>query len=419
MPSASITLYAKWTSTSIMMNTLPTSLARFHSGSLTSEGRVFVWGLNSSGQLGDGSFTKREKPVEITSRFNLAASDKIQSLNFGANHSSATSSLGRVFVWGSNTAYQLGTGDITNDITKLNTPTEITSRFNFESSEVIQSINLGWSSSTALTSNGRVFTWGDNDYGQLGDGTGANENRSSPFDITNRFVLDTNLNEKITYLSSSYYGSFALTSAGKIFAWGDNLYGQLGDNTTVNKNTPTNITSRFGLHSGEVVTMISGAGDEHSVAITNQSRVFTFGRNNQGQLGNGNDLIASSPIPIDITSLFNLSSEETIQTLTGGASFSIITTSLGRIMSWGGNFSGQLGNGNNTNQFTPVNIANQFVLQDGESVKSISSGHSQSFALTSVGRVFVWGANGSNQLGDGLTASRNVPFAISILEPTV
>jgi|694.fasta_scaffold109264_1 uncharacterized repeat protein (TIGR02543 family) len=415
MPSENITLYAKWTITSLMMDALPTSMGQNYSGSLTSEGRVFVWGLNGSGQLGDGTTTNRNKPVEITSRFDLAPSDKIQSLHFGANHSSAISSLGRVFIWGWNFNSRLGFNDTTNRIT----PTEITSLFNLDSSsnESIQSITLGWASSFALTSIGRVFSWGENSLGQLGDGT--NIPKGSPVDITSKFLFDPNTNEKVTYLSSSYESIFALTSAGKIFAWGDNSDGKLGDDTTTNRNTPTNITSRFGLLNGEVVQSIGGSGLFHTVALTNQSRVFTFGNNSNGQLGNGSSSTIISKTPIDITSSFSLSGGETILELNTGWRHSIIRTSLGRIMSWGRNSDGQLGNGNTTNQFTPINIADQFVLQNGETIKSISLGYNHSFAVTSVGRLFGWGINSSNQLGDELTVNRNVPFVIPIVEPNV
>lgn len=415
MPSASITLYAKWTSTSLMMDALPTSMGQNYSGSLTSEGRVFVWGLNGSGQLGDGSTTKREKPVEITAGFDLAPSDKIQSLHFGANHSAAISSLNRVFIWGWNFNSRLGFNDTTN----RNTPTEITSLFNLDtaSNEFIQSIKLGWASSFALTSTGRVFSWGENSLGQLGDGTF--NPKGSPVDITSKFLLDPNTNEKVTYLSSSYESMFALTSAGNIFAWGDNTDGKLGDDTTTNRNTPTNITSRFGLLNGEVIQSISSLGLFHTVVLTNQSRVFTFGNNSNGQLGNGSSSSTISKTPIDITSSFSLSVGETILELNTGWRHSIIRTSLGRIMSWGRNSDGQLGTGNITNQFTPVNIADQFVLQNGETIKSMSLGYNHSFAVTSVGRLFGWGINSSNQLGDGLTASRNIPFVIPIVEPTV
>jgi uncharacterized repeat protein (TIGR02543 family) len=415
IPSASITLYAKWTTTSLMMDALPTSMGQNYSGSLTADGRVFVWGINGSGQLGDGSTTKREKPVEITAGFDLAPSDKIQSLHFGANHSAAISSLNRVFIWGWNFNSRLGFNDTTN----RNTPTEITSLFNLDSAsnEFIQSIRLGWASSFALTSTGRVFSWGENSLGQLGDGTF--NPKGSPVDITSKFLLDPNTNEKVTYLSSSYESMFALTSAGKIFAWGDNTDGKLGDDTTTNRNTPTNITSRFGLRDGEVVQSISSSGLSHSVALTNQSRVFTFGNNSNGQLGNGSSSTTTSKTPIDITSSFSLSGGETILELNTGWRHSIIRTSLGRIMSWGRNSDGQLGTGNITNQFTPVNIADQFLLQNGETIKSISLGSNHSFAVTSSGRLFGWGINSSNQLGDGLTASRNIPFVIPIVEPTV
>jgi alpha-tubulin suppressor-like RCC1 family protein len=157
----------------------------------------------------------------------------------------------------------------------------------------------------------------------------------------------------------------------------------------------------------------------HTLVLTNQSRVFTFGNNSNGQLGNGSSSTTISKTPIDITSSFALSLGETILELNTGWRHSIIRTSLGRIMSWGRNSDGQLGTGNITNQFTSVNIADQFVLQNGETIKSMSLGYNHSFAVTSVGRLFGWGINSSNQLGDGLTASRNIPFVIPIVEPTV
>jgi alpha-tubulin suppressor-like RCC1 family protein len=126
-----------------------------------------MWGQNYDGQLGDGTTTSRNVPTEITSRFSLNSSDKITSLSLGSSHSSALSATGRVFMWGSNWAGQLGDGTTT----KRNVPTEISSEFSFAAGDKITSLSLDSSHSSALSATGRVFMWGSNFSGQLGDGT--------------------------------------------------------------------------------------------------------------------------------------------------------------------------------------------------------------------------------------------------------
>jgi alpha-tubulin suppressor-like RCC1 family protein len=126
-------------------------------------GRVFTWGDNISGQLGDNggrSFNSssllRALPNDITSIFNLESSEKIVALSLGSDHSSALSSTGRFFTWGLNNSGQLGD----NSTTKRLVPTEITSRFSLDSNDKIVSLSLGWSHSSALSSTGRVLPGG-------------------------------------------------------------------------------------------------------------------------------------------------------------------------------------------------------------------------------------------------------------------
>jgi hypothetical protein len=141
-------------------------LGSFHSSVLSSTGRVFTWGRNDSGQIGNNSnIFSFSSPDEITSSFILDSNDKIVSLSLGSSHSSALSSTGRVFTWGLNNSGQLG--DLT--IFSKSSPTEITSRFSLDSNDKIVSLSLGSGHSSALSSTGRVFTWGDNNSGQLGD----------------------------------------------------------------------------------------------------------------------------------------------------------------------------------------------------------------------------------------------------------
>ena len=135
-------------------------------------------GYNDYGQLGNGRVTDKYTPTEITSQFSLSTGDQIISVSLGVGHSTALTSSGRLFTWGHNYYGQLGDGTTTSKPT----PTEITSRFSLATGDRIIQVSLGADHSTALTSSGRLFTWGRNNDSQLGDGTTTN--RSTLTEIT-------------------------------------------------------------------------------------------------------------------------------------------------------------------------------------------------------------------------------------------
>jgi alpha-tubulin suppressor-like RCC1 family protein len=284
------------------------SLGKDHSSALSSNGRLFTWGSNEYGQLGDGTteiifdpslIDSIYPPTEITSRFGLSTGDKIVSISIGGDHSSAISSNGRVLTWGGNSSGQLGDNTITNK----SVPTEITSRFGLSTGDKIVSISLGGWHSSALSSNGRVFTWGNNKFGQMGDNTTTN--KSVPTEITSRFGLSNG--DKIVSISLHDFHSSAVSSNGRVFTWGWNNFGQMGDNTTTNKSVPTEITSRFGLSTADKIVSIS-LGEFHSSALSSNGRVFTWGLNSSSELGDGT--IENKSLPTEITSHFNLIKEE-------------------------------------------------------------------------------------------------------------
>ena len=292
MPAQNISLYAKWM---IKWELLSSSSSAEHSTTLTSTGRVFMWGYNSNSQLGDGTTTNRNVPIEITPSFSLASGDKITSLSLGWRHSSALTSTGRVFMWGWNRDGQLGDGT---SITR-NVPTEITSNFSLPIGEKILSLSMGSSHSSAFTSTGRVFMWGYNQFGQLGNG--MNVNRNLPTEITSNFSFSEG--EKIISLSLGSTHSSALTSTGRVFIWGSNEYGKLGDGTNTDKNVPTEITSSFSLIAGEKIISLS-LGWYHSLALTSTARVYAWGANWNNSLGDGTS--SNRNVPTEITSRFSL-----------------------------------------------------------------------------------------------------------------
>jgi uncharacterized repeat protein (TIGR02543 family) len=357
IPAENLTVYAKWAINRYTVSFSKLSEVKVstvsaggnHSVILTSN-KIYSFGFNDVGQLGDGTTTMRSSPTDITSRFSgLVSPDKIISVSLGYNHSAALSSSGRVFMWGLNDLGQLGDGTTT----MRSSPTDITSRFSgLVSPDKIISVSLGGTHSAALSSSGRVFMWGSNGYGQLGDGTTTM--RSSPTDITSRFSGLVSP-DKITSVSLGGAHSAALSSSGRVFMWGLNGSGQLGDGNTIFRASPTEITSRFsGLVSPDKITYIS-LGDAHSAALS----------------------------------------------------------SLGRVFMWGLNGSGQLGDGTTTMRSTPTNVTSRFSgLVSPDKIISVSLGIGQSAALSSSGQVFTWGFNGAGHLGDGTTITRYTPSLI-------
>ncbi len=438
MPAEDITLYAKWNIITYINyyihpddydplkdislapgeTIIQVSLGGGHSAALTSEGRLFTWGDNSAGELGDGTTRDKYTPTEITSRFSLATGDKIISVSLGYNYSAALTSSGRLFTWGYNWDGQLGDGTTTGDRTSnRSTPTEITSRISLATGDKIIQVSLGNSHSAALTSSGRLFTWGYNEFGQLGVGI-RTRNRSTPTEITSRISLATG--DKIISVSLGYDHSAALTSNGRLFIWGRNDSGQLGDGTETQRYTPTEITNHFSLSTGDKIIQVS-LGDVHSAALTSSGRLFTWGNNLYGQLGDGTTIsdrtTTERSTPTEITNRFSLATGDKIIQVSLGYNHSAALTSEGRLFTWGNNADGQLGDGTTffdaIDKYTPTEITNRFSLATEDKIISVSLGSYHSAALTSSGRLFTWGINYSNQLGDGTNTNRSTPTEIT------
>ena len=374
-----------------------------HSALLTSSGRLFMWGWNSNGQLGDGSTTNRLSPVEITDRFSLRESERLTQVSLGGAHSAALTSEGRVFVWGWNGHGQIGD----NTTLQRPLPTDITAQFLLSPSERITNVVMGGQFSTALSSAGRVFTWGDNRSGQLGDQTFTS--RARPTDITPQFNLGSS--DAIVMLAMGSAHAGALSQQGRVFMWGAGDQGRLGDGINVdrNVNAPINITAQFNLSSTEQLESLV-LGGSHTGAITSLGRVFMWGWNGHGQLGDGT--LTSRRSPQDITHQFDLHSHETVQGLRLGGQHSAALTSEGQFMIWGDRAQGKLGQTSLSDQTTPIVLDLDDRLSDLETVQSISVGLDHTVFLSSSGRVFLWGANRRGQIGNDTTHDQIAPYPV-------
>ncbi len=379
---------------------------RHHVTLLTTHGRVLAWGSASDGQIGYGvSGTRILLPYDITSRFNLSIDETIIMISTRDVHVMALTSTGRIFAWGNNRHGQIGNGT---EGSAIKSPTQITDYITLFGEEKISSIHTGTANSYALTTYGRVFTWGNNSYGQYG--LGDTSIVSTPVDVTHQFqYLD---GEKIVKTTLGAYFGIALSASGNVYTWGRNDHGQIGNRTRDDQSTPLNITHHFNLeHDETIIDIITD--DSHVFAVTSMHRLFAWGANSRGQLGNDSTSRVTSPL--DVTHALGLSPNETIIKVDTGLYRSILLTSAGRVLSWGTNFSGQLGDGTTTERRTPIDITSMFHLNLNEVITDVSSGMNHTLALTSEHRVFAWGSNSMGQLGYALSAPQDEPMDIGFI----
>jgi alpha-tubulin suppressor-like RCC1 family protein len=252
-----------------------------------------------------------------------------------------------------------------------------------------QGISAGGAHACALTSAGGVRCWGLNFWGELGDGTNAN--RNAPVDVVG-------LSSGVTAISTGGDHTCALLSSGGVSCWGRNDFGQLGDGTTIGRNTPGMVP---GMSSG--VAAIS-AGGLHTCALMSDATVKCWGRNDRGQLGDGTNVHRSSPVTVA-----GLGS--VMQIDTGGSDdqggSTCARTNSGGAKCWGRNDFGQLGDGTTADRFTPVDVSS---LTTG--VDSVGVGRYHSCARMAAGGVKCWGWNIGGQLGDGGNSTSSVPVDV-------
>lgn len=239
----------------------------------------------------------------------------------------------------------------------------------YASSSKIISIKAGGAHVLALKDDGTVWAWGDNYFGQLGDGTDSDQ-RNYPIQI--------NELSDIIAIDAGEYHSVALKNDGTVWAWGRNLDGELGDGTYLNKNTPIQI----GIDS---IIDIS-CGDLFTIALKNDGTVWSWGDNEEGQLGIGSYLTSANPVKI-------LYINDVISIRTGNL-HTLALKNNGELYSWGKNTVGQCGNGT-----TSRNITNPVYVING--ISAIGVGGAHSFAITNEGTVLGWGTNTLGQLGIG------------------
>jgi alpha-tubulin suppressor-like RCC1 family protein len=226
-----------------------------------------------------------------------------------------------------------------------------------------------------IKAEGSLWAWGDNSSGQLGDGTTTN--KSSPTQL--------GTGKDWTAVKGGYAPqTVAIKSNGTLWAWGNNSGGQLGDGTTTNKSFPTQVGTATNWS-------IISAGDSHTVAIKTDGTLWAWGSNTYGQLGNGTTTAQYSPIQIGTATNWSA--------VAAGQFHTLAIKTDGTLWAWGWNLSGQLGDGTTDDKSSPIKI--------GTAVNwsAVAAGYAHTIALRSDGTLWAWGLNSNGQLGDGSTTA--------------
>lgn len=356
------------------------ALGDSHSIALSATNRFFVWGSNARGQLGDGTLIDKVVPIDITDFFPFTSDEKIIKISAGGWHTALLTSLNQLYIWGFNQYRQLANG------TKVDSssPINITNNFELFASEKIIDVSLGGYNSSLITSLGRIFTWGDNEFGNLG---GLFETmKQVSIDITNNFKLETEETLDSIYLRNNH--SAAISSLKRVFTWGVNASGQLGNGSLKIKKDPTEITKLFKLDENDYITSLA-LGDWYTFALSKSGKLFGFGNNEYYQLG-VKTFKKNVKKPLEITIYLGLFLDEKVVQVVCGKDSTAVLTSKNRIITFGRNKFNQLGYDLKKKKALPFDITTQFGLKN-DFIASIYSGNNHFGALTVGGEIIFWG----------------------------
>jgi alpha-tubulin suppressor-like RCC1 family protein len=273
-------------------------------------------------------------------------------------------SNGTVKAWGNNEFGQLGDGTTTD----RHTPIEVSVLSN------IAAVAAGGYHSLALRSDGKVWAWGKNHLGQLGDGT------------LNEYHVPKQVNglSNIISIAAGFDYSMALKNDGTVWTWGSNIWGVLGNGNYTSQSNPVQVINLSGI-------IAIAAGTEHCLALKNDGTVWSWGWNANGCLGD-NSNIAKRSTPEQITALSGITA-----IAANGSIHSLALKNDGTVWTWGDNFYAQLGDGTFTERSIPAQLPSL------TNVVAIGTGERHSFAVKSDGTLWTWGWNGNGQLGVNYT----------------
>ena len=363
-------------------------------------GAGYCWGKNDFGALGNGTNNNEAAPFAVNNTGVLAGKN-IVGTSAGYNHTCVVDDNGRVYCWGYNSQGQLGNG--ASGTTNNPFPTAVVTTGPLSSRQVVK-VNGGDSHTCAVTADGNVYCWGGNNYGQLGIGGTASSFVPVEIDMSG-----VTAGKNFIDVSAGYAHTCALASDGTAYCWGFNGHGQLGDNSPTLADSTVPVLVAGGLRFSQI-----SAGDEHSCGVTFSGRVYCWGYNQQGQVGNASLVDTRAPTAVDTSGVL---AGLTVSKVAAGYRHTCVLAEQDAYC-WGNNDAGQLGNGEVfVTHTTPVAVVKTGTL-NGKALSDIATGRYSSCAVATPGTggdVLCWGKNDDGQLGDGKRpVDSSVPSSVTM-----
>jgi alpha-tubulin suppressor-like RCC1 family protein len=368
-----------------------------HSLALAADGTLYAWGYNYYGQLGNYGTANSNVPVAVSPGA-VPAGTRFAQVSAGDNYSLALAADGTPYAWGYNTSGQLGNNGSISDRTS-SVPVAVLA----PAATGYAQAAAGGNHSLGLRTNGTLYAWGYNAYGQLGNDATAD----SPWPVAVRLGAAP-AGTRFGQVSAGDIHSLVLAADGTAYAWGYNGMGQLGNNTTANSPVPVAVSAPAGV----LFTQVS-AGELHSLALAADGTLYAWGDNRLGQLGNGSTTASLVPAPVSAGAI--PAGTRFVQ-VSAGLNYSLALAADGTIYGWGYNSSGQLGNGATTASLVPV-AASLGAAPAGTRFVQVSAGMSHVLGLAADGTLYAWGNNAFDQLGNGGSANAN-PLPVAVSTPT-
>jgi alpha-tubulin suppressor-like RCC1 family protein len=367
------------------------SIAR-HNAIIADNGTVWTFGENSEGQLGLNDTVDRNIPVQIAGITNAIM------VSCGGTHTAIIDDSNRLWTFGDNTNGQLGNG--TTNSSPI--PIEITGIPN------AVTVSCGNGHTAVIDASGAVWTFGYNEYGQLGDnGINADDNpiprKAVAYGFANQILV---INNAIG-VSCGDAHTVVIRADNTVWTFGWNSRGQLGNGSIVDSN-PNSVARQVVFDLGGILgpfedVIAASAGGQHTMLLKSNGTVWTFGGNYTGQLGNGT--IIDNAIPAVIANISAIG-------ISCGLDHSIILKDDNTVCTFGGNSSGQLGNGTMDPSSNPVQVEFDCSGNGVINVVAVSGGNGHTTILQNDGTVLTFGANFSGQLGNNTTVNSDCPREI-------
>ncbi|MCL2174355.1 IPT/TIG domain-containing protein, partial [Candidatus Saccharibacteria bacterium] len=376
------------------------STGGYHTCGIATNNQVYCWGQNDYGQLGDGTLNNKSTPVAVNTA-GVLNGKIITQIAAGDFHTCALDSTGKAYCWGQNTNGQVGDNSSGNNRT---TPVAVNTTGVLNGKTLVQ-ISLGQYHTCAVDSAGVAYCWGYNNGGQLGDNSLTS--RSVPIAVNTAGVLG---GKYLIQIAGGYSFSCALDSTGKVYCWGNNSQGSLGNNSNTNSPVPVAVYTA-GVLNNKVLTQMSSNGSYHTCVIDTDGKAYCWGYNTSGQVGDNSTSNRNAPVAVNATGVLN---GKTLTQITTGDALSCALDSTGKAYCWGQNTNGQIGdNSSGSNRLVPVAVYTAGVL-NGKTLSMIAFGthHSHTCALDTEGMAYCWGLNSSYQLGDNTVTQRTAPVSV-------